>query len=205
MQITLNMFEFFLSNGDNTEQYEAMKNAILLDSIGTYIIHFPANYQNSKIIRDFVGEIFEKFFITHPWKSRFILITDELVNNSIEHGSESEDINRCEIVAGRGEDDNFHITLEVHDTGKKQKQKFDSREFEAIRQDRVQNENNKQKEGIDGEEIYMEKRGRGLFHITEKVVDKLSFSESPIGGVAVKIEKCIATHDTNDCKETKHD
>jgi hypothetical protein len=27
--------------------------------------------------------------------------------------------------------------------------------------------------------VYMERRGRGLFHITEKLVDRLSFSESP--------------------------
>ena len=26
---------------------------------------------------------------------------------------------------------------------------------------------------------YMEKRGRGLFHITEKLVDRLEFTESP--------------------------
>jgi hypothetical protein len=39
--------------------------------------------------------------------------------------------------------------------------------------------------------VYMEKRGRGLFHITEKLVDRLEFTESPKGGLAVKIEKII--------------
>jgi hypothetical protein len=39
--------------------------------------------------------------------------------------------------------------------------------------------------------VYMNKRGRGLFHITEKLVDRLSFSLSPKGWLAVKIEKCI--------------
>jgi anti-sigma regulatory factor (Ser/Thr protein kinase) len=37
----------------------------------------------------------------------------------------------------------------------------------------------------------MEKRGRGLFHITEKLVDKLEFTQSPKGGLAVKVEKNI--------------
>jgi hypothetical protein len=37
----------------------------------------------------------------------------------------------------------------------------------------------------------MKKRGRGLFHITEKLVDKLSFSMSSRGWLAVKIEKSI--------------
>lgn len=31
------------------------------------------------------------------------------------------------------------------------------------------------------DEISMEKRGRGLFHITDKLVDRLSFSESRYG------------------------
>jgi hypothetical protein len=39
--------------------------------------------------------------------------------------------------------------------------------------------------------VYMDKRGRGLFHITEKLVDRLEFTESPKGGLAVKIEKNI--------------
>jgi hypothetical protein len=39
--------------------------------------------------------------------------------------------------------------------------------------------------------VYTEKRGRGLFYITEKLVDRLSFATSPRGGLAVKIEKEI--------------
>jgi anti-sigma regulatory factor (Ser/Thr protein kinase) len=33
----------------------------------------------------------------------------------------------------------------------------------------------------DGDEVYMEKRGRGLFYITERLVDTMEFSESPKG------------------------
>jgi anti-sigma regulatory factor (Ser/Thr protein kinase) len=50
-------------------------------------VDFGAEHSQSKIIRDFVGMIFDAHGITHPWRGRFILITDELINNAIEHGS----------------------------------------------------------------------------------------------------------------------
>lgn len=50
-------------------------------------IEFGADHSQSKIIRDFVGKIFDIHKIEHPWRGRFILITDELINNAIEHGS----------------------------------------------------------------------------------------------------------------------
>lgn len=46
--------------------------------------------------------------------------------------------------------------------------------MEDIRNDRLQKHNT-------DEGIYMDRRGRGLFHITEKLVDRLSFSLSPKG------------------------
>jgi two-component sensor histidine kinase len=60
--------------------------------------------------------IFDAHGITHPWRGRFILITDELINNAIEHGSREGDIDSCVIEAGRKKDGEFFITLEVHDT-----------------------------------------------------------------------------------------
>lgn len=189
------MFEFSLNQDENNPTLDELTSHIDTSQFLTYIINFPANFSHSKMIRDFVGAIFDTFEINHPWKGRFILITDELVNNSIEHGSESIDINKCKIAAGRGEDGHFHIMLEVHDTGKKQKSRLGYKEFEDIKNERLnQDEKNK---------VYMEKRGRGLFHITEKIVDRLSFSDSPIGGLAVKIEKCIETPDGKSCEIEK--
>jgi hypothetical protein len=50
-------------------------------------IEFGADHKHSKVLRDFVGSIFDAHGIFAPWRGRFILITDELVNNAIEHGS----------------------------------------------------------------------------------------------------------------------
>jgi anti-sigma regulatory factor (Ser/Thr protein kinase) len=136
-------------------------------------IDFDADHSNAKVIRDFVGHIFDLHHIEQPWKGRFVLITDELVNNAIEHGSSAGDIDSCIIEAGNDADGEFGITLEVHDTGTGKDAK-DATHMESIRDERLEEHNNR-----DG--MYMEKRGRGLFHITEKLVDKLSFSASPRG------------------------
>lgn len=144
-------------------------------------IDFDADHAKSKIIRDFVGSIFDLHGINHPWRGRFILITDELVNNAIEHGSVPWDIDSCIIEAGIVENNQFSITLEVHDTGRGKDAK-DAAHMEDIRIRKL---------NWDTNGVYMHKRGRGLFYITEKLVDRLSFSTSPRGWLAVKIEKLI--------------
>lgn len=129
-----------------------------------YIIDYRANYTNSKIIRDFVGSIFDNFSISALWRGRFILITDELINNSIEHGSVRDDINRCIIsVQKQQDDDTFMISVEVHDTGTKNNQ--------TVSLENIHKKQNSKEENC----VYMGKRGRGLFYITDKIVDKMTF------------------------------
>lgn len=48
---------------------------------------FPSVYESSKTIRDFVALLFDHFGLMPPWRSRFILIIDELINNSVAYGS----------------------------------------------------------------------------------------------------------------------
>ncbi len=147
-------------------------------------IDFGADHTQSKIIRDFVGYIFDKYHVDPTWRGRFVLITDELVNNAIEHGSAAGDLDSCIIRASEDEKKDFSITLEVHDTGRGKDSK-DATHMEDIKNQKLEEHN------ADG--VHMEKRGRGLFYITEKLVDRLSFSESIHGGLAVKIEKNIAS------------
>ena len=160
------MIAFSLANTPYEKALAELQNLIVTSRNETYIIDFSSDYANSKIIRDFVGALFDAFEINHPWRGRFILITDELINNSIEHGSNAGDTNRCIITAGkRDEENHFYISLEVHDNGKNGKTTAENME-KAKRE--------KGEEDV----VYMGKRGRGLFHITEKIVDKLSFSQS---------------------------
>jgi anti-sigma regulatory factor (Ser/Thr protein kinase) len=80
-------------------------------------LDFGADFSQSKIIRDIVGMIFDAHGIGSPWKGRLILITDELINNAIEHGSAPGDLDSCIIQASRQEDGSFSLVIEVHDTG----------------------------------------------------------------------------------------
>lgn len=162
------MKEFTLTNDAYEVAFPELKAQINTHEIVTYAINFQSEFSNSKIIRDFVGEIFDAFKIIHPWRGRFILITDELINNAIEHGSKEDDMNLCVITAGKDElNEKFHITVEVHDTGNGEKIHIE--QFEEIKKENTETHE---------KPIYMGKRGRGLFHITEKIVDKLSFSQS---------------------------
>ncbi len=143
-------------------------------------IDFSADHAQSKIIRDFVWMIFDRHKVNTPWGWRFILITDELINNAIEHGSSKWDIDTCLIEAWHDTDGSFFITLEVHDTGTGKDAKT-AEEMGAV----------KESQEIEKGSVYMAKRWRWLFHITEKLVDRLEFRESPKGWLAVRIEKAI--------------
>lgn len=145
-------------------------------------IEFWADHSQSKIIRDFVWMIFDKHNINHPWRGRFILITDELINNAIEHWSAQGDIDSCIIESWMTPDKGFYITLEVHDTGRWKDAK-DAEHMDQVKAKKLEEHNDAW--------VHMEKRWRWLFYITEKLVDRLSFSESPKWWLAVKIEKNI--------------
>ncbi len=144
------------------------------------MIHFKAEYSQSKIIRWLVLYLFEKNNINVPWKNRFSLISDELVNNSIEHWSLPLDKNV--IIIKFSSSDNFlNINIEVHDTWKWPFAK-NSFEMEKIRQE---------KESV-WFELYMEKRWRWLFQLVKNIVDNLYFKDKQgwwlIVGVSKKLE-----------------
>ena len=145
-------------------------------------IEFGTDHSQSKIIRDFIGYVFDIHHVEALWRGRFILITDELVNNAIEHGSAAGDLDSCIIHASDDATGDFSIVLEVHDTGRWKDSK-DATHMEDIK--------NKKLEEHDEHGVHMEKRGRGLFYITEKLVDRLSFTESIKWGLAVRVEKNI--------------
>ena len=82
-----------------------------------FAIVFKADYNQSKMIRDITLYLFEKNKIEAPWKNRFALVSDELVNNAIEYGSLPLDKNLFRIRINKNED-KFYINIEVYDTGK---------------------------------------------------------------------------------------
>lgn len=81
------------------------------------LFKFRSDYSQSKMIRDFVLFLFESNSINVPWKNRFALISDELVNNSIEYGSLPLDKNEIYVKFERV-GTQISVLLEVRDTGR---------------------------------------------------------------------------------------
>lgn len=131
------------------------------------VMVFKADYSQSKMIRDITLFLFEQNKIEVPWKNRFALVSDELVNNAIEYGSSPLDKNLFRIIFKQS-DEKLLVNLEVYDTGKGIQAKT-SAEMEAIRESKKQS-------GFQG---YLGKRGRGLFQLVESLVDDLYFKDNP--------------------------
>jgi anti-sigma regulatory factor (Ser/Thr protein kinase) len=143
------------------------------------VIRFQSDYGQSKMIRDLILKLFERNNIDVPWKNRFALISDELVNNSIEYGSMPLDKNTLTIKF-RPVDGKLFVNLEVRDTGRGPEAKT-SKEMEEIRR-------MKEAQGFDG---YLGKRGRGLFQMIANIVDELYFADDKSGGLIVGIRKTL--------------
>lgn len=140
-------------------------------------IVFLSDYTQSKMIRDGILYLFEKNQINLPWKSRFALISDELVNNSIEYGSMPLDKNQI-YIRFSPQNGKLKVQVEVSDTGRGAEAKT-SEEMEQIR---------KMKE-MHGFDSYLGKRGRGLFQLITNLVDELYFRDGKSGGLTVGIRK----------------
>jgi hypothetical protein len=51
--------------------------------------HYKSDFSNTKTLREFIDNVFVIFNIKDLWKSRFIIISDELNNNAIEYGTKA--------------------------------------------------------------------------------------------------------------------
>lgn len=85
--VLLKMLRIDISNLEETDLVNFFNESIQDFSDFTIVITFLSDYTQSKMIRDGMLYLFEKNNINLPWKNRFALISDELVNNSIEYGS----------------------------------------------------------------------------------------------------------------------
>jgi hypothetical protein len=65
---------------------------------------YKSDFSNTKILREFIESIFSVFNIKDLWKSRFVLISDELNNNAIEYGTKSLDLNKMKILISKNDE-----------------------------------------------------------------------------------------------------
>ncbi len=140
---------------------------------------FKSDFRNSKYLRDYLLIIFDILWIDVIWKNRFVLIVDELNNNAIEYGSKEGSINTLRFQAEKWNDD-VYIQIEVQDCGDWKSSKK-ATEMEILRDERLE------KWFLNHKSI----RGRGLFLIITKLVDKLYFKDSQEGWLVVGVHKKI--------------
>lgn len=139
----------------------------------TYLSHFPL----SRHIRETLAYLLRRNEISERWQNRFALISDELVNNSIEHGSDRGEINSCYIKLSKDTEGVLTLTLEVTDTGHGPFSKTSEQMVEMLAE--------RKKTWFTDT---TRKRGRG-FMIMEKLVDKVYFRDSVKGGLTVGVVK----------------
>lgn len=128
--------------------------------------HYKSDFNNTKTLREFIESIFSVFNIKDLWKSRFVLISDELNNNAIEYWTKKDDLNRMKIIVSKN-DEWILVNLEVIDSGNWEKSR-NSKEMEDLRLERLDR-------GFDNHKWI---RWRWLFQIIHKIVDDLYFKDS---------------------------
>lgn len=139
----------------------------------TYKAHFPL----SRHVRETLSYLLRRNGVDDRWQNRFALISDELVNNSIEHGSAGGEINSCYMKLGKASDGVLSLTLEVTDTGNGPHAKNAAQMVALLAE--------KKKTWFTDA---TRKRGRG-FQIMEKLTDKVYFRDATKGGLTVGVTK----------------
>lgn len=140
---------------------------------------FRSDFKNSKILREYLLIIFELLWLDLIWKNRLVLIADELNNNAIEYGSKQGEINVLRFFS-EIKDGKISIKIEVQDCWNGTHAKTAS-EMEKLRENRLEK----------WFENHNSIRGRWLFLIITKLVDKLYFKDSSEHWLIVWIDKTI--------------
>lgn len=142
---------------------------------------FQSDFTNTKYLRDYLFLILDIVGLDSVWKNRFVLIIDELNNNAIEYGSDTQSQNIFTIRCVKTDTD-VNINIEVEDAGNG-KSARKSIEMESLRIERIEK----------WFENHHSIRGRGLFLIITKLVDELYFKDSQRWGLVVWIKKRVET------------
>lgn len=147
--------------------------------IGVLRIEYGSSYENTKILREIIDEFCTIFWIPAKWKTRLVLIYDELNNNAIEHWSAESDLNYCYISLEK-RNEGIYVIGYVEDTGKAEKSK-NYNDLKAM-QEEFKNKDFSKHHSI---------RWRWLFLIISQLVNFLDFRPASLWWVQVYFEKLI--------------
>ena len=139
--------------------------------------NYISDFRSAKVLRNVIWDLSDKLWVDKIWKSRLILITDELNNNAIEYWSSEWEDNKLTVIFSI-KNNSIDLFLEVEDTWNWKAHKT-SKQMILFR--------NKKKLNWFFKNNWI--RWRWLFMIIEKLVDKLYFKDGEKGGLIVWINK----------------
>ena len=150
----------------NSSEYEEIINSSISGNKIRLFLDYFSDFKNTKKIREITESLCDRLDIPWRWKSRFILIMDEMNNNAIEHWSMPWEKNMIRVSIDLNKDD-IYINIEVEDTwnGLTPKKAF---YMKKMWQERLKR----------GFSKYNSIRWRWLFLIIYKLVDELYFKDS---------------------------
>jgi len=144
-------------------------------------ISYTSSFKSAKLLRDIVDQICKKVGINPKWRTRLVLIIDELNNNAIEYGSISWEKNLFFLSLKKDASGNYIVESRVSDTWNWPRAKS-AEEMESIR------EKNNNKDFSSHTSI----RWRGLFLIISQLVDTIYFKDNAAKWLTVGIKKTLS-------------
>ncbi len=174
------MKEFYLEDFSPESKWSERITALCQGEWVDISIAYPSDFRSAKLLREIVDSICKSYNIDPKWRTRFVLIIDEMNNNAIEYWSQKGDVNYLNIAIIPTQEGKFKVSVSVVDTGKWDHAKKSS-DMEKIR-GKYENKDFAQHHSI---------RWRGLFLIISHLVDTLYFKDSQKGWLIVGIEKVL--------------
>lgn len=143
-------------------------------------IVYRSDFKSAKILREIVDEVSKWYWISEKWRTRLVLITDELNNNAIEYGSREGDRNYMTLNLSKHDNGGIVIEVSVVDTWRW----THAKDASDMLQLKKENEN---KDFSNHKSI----RWRGLFLIISHLVDELYFKDAKNWGLIVGARKVL--------------
>ncbi len=147
------------------------------DSINVSIL-YTSDFRSAKILREVVDSICKWYGVNPKWRTRLVLIIDELNNNAIEYGSKKWEANIFNLILDSKSKEGLYIEASVTDTGNGPHAKK-AWDMEELRNKHAEKDFTK----------HTSIRGRGLFLIITQLVDKLYFKDDKDKGLIVWVQK----------------
>ncbi len=172
------MKQIHITDFDTNVQFREQLEALMDDrAVFHTAFEFDSCFWNAKVLRDIVDTVCTMMGLDSKWKTRIVLIVDELNNNAIEYGSAENDQNILEVYIAKIPT-GFELKISVQDAGTGKNSKT-AKEMSDLRDTKL-------KQWFAWHNSI---RGRGLFMIISNLVDELNFYDNDPLGLTVEVRK----------------